>query len=124
MGETLDPEHVSRILGCQPTRAEKKGEVYASRNRKFERIARAGIWTLEANEKEPADLDLQVNEILSQLPCDLSIWHALSKKFELDLFCGFFMEKSNEGIDISPSSLEQLGARGIALALDIYDGGD
>ncbi len=34
------------------------------------------------------------------------------------------MDKGNEGMNISPGTLLELGNRGIMLALDIYDGAE
>lgn len=38
----------------------------------------------------------------------------------MDLFCGWFMERLNEGIEISPETTLALAQRHIALSLDIY----
>lgn len=101
MGELLDPQDVTELFGCEPTRAEKKGDIMVLGKSGRERVAKAGIWILEASEQEPADLDSQIQEILDRLPSDLTVWRSLSSKYHLDLFCGFFMEKSNEGLEWS-----------------------
>jgi Domain of unknown function (DUF4279) len=64
----------------------------------------------------------QIKSILGKLTSDVSSWKRLAAAFEVDLFCGHFMQKENEGLSISPESLAMLGERGIALALDIYGG--
>ncbi|MBN2703048.1 MAG: hypothetical protein JXR23_02460 [Pontiellaceae bacterium] len=46
----------------------------------------------------------------------------LTERFQVDLFTGLFLEANNRGLTISPHSMEQLGERGIELALDIYGG--
>ena len=79
------------------------------------------MWRVEATECKPEKLDAQILEILGKLSSDLEVWAQLTKKFKIDLFCGLFMKESNEGIDISPTSLKMLGERGILLGLDIYD---
>jgi hypothetical protein len=38
----------------------------------------------------------------------------------MDIFCGWLMHESNEGIVISPQTLLMLGERNIALSVDIY----
>jgi Domain of unknown function (DUF4279) len=80
------------------------------------------MWRLRATETTPGDLDAQVQEILSQLTNDTAIWNRLASQYDIDLFCGLFMEKENEGVGISASTLQELGARGIELSLDIYSG--
>ena len=81
---------------------------------------RTGLWRLSATKQSPENLDSQIREILGQLTNDVSIWQDLRKKFKIDLFCGFFMEETNEGLTVSCNSLKMLGERGIELAIDIY----
>ena len=42
------------------------------------------------------------------------------KKFEIDLFCGAFMQETSEGFEISAKTLLALGLRGIEFQLCIY----
>jgi len=75
---------------------------------------------LEAKDREPEDLNAQIDEILGKLSDSLDVWRAISQEHEIDLFCGFFMQKSNEGVELSAESLAALSERGIQLSLDIY----
>ena len=115
-GDSLVPESISALLGVAPTHAQTKGEtiVYAKGTRT--RIAKFGMWRLEASDKEPADLDAQVAELLDQLTPDLTIWRTLAAEFDIELFCGWFMAASNEGETISPETMLRLGERGIDLS--------
>jgi ribosomal protein L19 len=78
------------------------------------------MWLLEATIAEPENIDGQIEEILSKLTQDFSIWQTLSKKFTIDIFCGLFMEESNEGLSLSLKTLSALGDRGIEIGFDIY----
>ena len=120
VGPDLQPEEISAILGFQPSRSEAKGETVQSRHGLDPRIAKNGVWRLEAEPTEPEDFDLQVVQLLSGLTKDLRAWQKLSERFKLHVFCGWFMKESNEGVDIKPNTLAALGSRGISLALDIY----
>ena len=80
------------------------------------------MWFLIAAVREPEGLDAQVAEILGKLTDDLDVWAARARRFDLEVFCGWFMDETNEGVRISPKTLAALGARGIALEVDIYDG--
>lgn len=88
------------------------------------RIARTGSWRLHATESKPQDLNAQIAELLDQLTSDLHIWAHLNSRYQLDLFCGIFLNSSNEGLCLSPQSLRALGERGIELDLDIYSADD
>ena len=69
-------------------------------------------------------MDGQIREILSQVSADLDIWKSIAKKYRVNLFCGLFMNESNEGMAISSRSLIALGERGIELWFDIYSNWD
>lgn len=116
-GDDLEPAELSRLMGATPTLACAKGE---PRKPGGKAIARTGQWHLSAAYTEPADLDAQVKEILGQLPSDLELWRSLGARYKIDLFCGWFMNESNEGLEISPETLSALGARGVELGVDLY----
>ena len=118
IGDDLVPEELSSLIGASPTRAERKGDAIPIRT--GERIAKTGGWRLEATATEPENLDAQVPEILGVLTSNLDVWRALRARYRLDLFCGWFMNESNEGVSVSPATLLALGERGIELGLDIY----
>ncbi|RDH41254.1 DUF4279 domain-containing protein [Zooshikella ganghwensis] len=84
------------------------------------RIAKSGMWRLEAEDMVPGDLDSQVQELLNKLTFDLEVWKSISSKYKVDLFCGLFMEAEMEGIGLSASSLLALGERGIEIDFDMY----
>ena len=68
----------------------------------------------------PGDLDGQITELLAGTTKDLAVWKRLTDIYHADVFCGLFLEESNEEINVSPQMLLMLGERGIALGLDIY----
>jgi hypothetical protein len=78
------------------------------------------MWRLEATDREPEDLDGQIAELLSRLTPSLDVWRELCGRYQIDLFCGFFMRETNEGLEVSAESMAKLGQRGIVLGLDIY----
>jgi len=121
MGDGLVPDEVTRLLGAAPSASQTKGQEVHGKDGRV-RIAKFGGWRLQASETAPADLDAQVSEILSKLSSDLKIWSDLSARFDVDLFCGLFMDRGNEGLGVSPQTLRSLGERGIELSLDVYAG--
>lgn len=119
-GDDLIPAEVSNLLRCDPTTSRKKGEVIIGKKTGLETIARTGVWSLRSADREPANLDRQIEEILAKLTPDIEAWQALARRYRMDLFCGLFMGGENEGLAISAGSLVALGQRGIELALDVY----
>jgi hypothetical protein len=77
-------------------------------------------WRLSALASEPADINAQVQQILSRATSDLSVWRELSSRHRIDLFCGLFLERSNRGISLSPETMSEVSARGISFGFDIY----
>jgi hypothetical protein len=104
------------LLGCAPTLAYRKGEIFGA----HASIRRTGSWQLEASDRIPEDLDGQIDELLTKLTPSIDVWKELSSRFKIDLFCGFFMQETNEGMEISFESLGALSNRGISLAVCIY----
>jgi len=106
-GDGLVPEEVSLLLGHEPTTSQrlKSGAV---------------VWVLEATEAKLQTFDHQIAELLGKVTPDSQVWHALHEQFEVDIYCGWFMSNSNEGVSISPATLRALSQRGIALGLEIY----
>lgn len=119
-GNDLDPNEITSRLGCQPTVGAKMGEVWTTM-RGTEKIARTGTWRLNANNRQPGDLDAHVAELLAPLNKDLSVWRDLTARFKADVFCGIWMKESNEGASLSAKTMMDLGARGLLLDFDIYD---
>ena len=118
-GDDLQPEVVSRILGCTPTKTWPKGHIQICKSGR-EVAKRTGGWLLHASDAEPENLDGQVAELLAKLTSDIAIWTEVGQRFEVDLFVGWFMESSNEGVSISSKTMFALAERGIELSLDIY----
>ena len=120
VGEDLEPDEISALLGRQPSRSQRKGQEIQTNPGRPPRIAKFGNWRMDAQDTEPENLDQQVVEMLNGLTTDLAVWRDLSSRYKVDVFCGWFMRESNEGVDIAPETLLALGQRNIALALDIY----
>jgi hypothetical protein len=116
-GDDLEPEALTSQLGGPPSRSWRKGEVFGAKrtNRR-----RTGAWLLEAERREPGDLDRQIDEIFSKLTVDMSVWRDLASRYHPDLFVGLFLEKSNEGIELNDASLSLLADRGVSVGLDVY----
>lgn len=120
-GDLLVPDDITRILGGEPTGYQQKGDEILGRSTGQVRVARTGIWWVEAESREPGDLCGQIDEILGKLTKDPAHWEEICRNFSVDLFCGLFMGSGNDGISLSSKHLLALGERGIEITLDIYD---
>lgn len=122
-GEHLEPQEVTRILQCVPTVAERTGEVIRHQSGR-ERVVKCGNWRLNAERTEPEDVNGQIRWLLSQVESDLNVWKSLVQQFEVDVYCGLFMQGSNDGLSLAPDVMALLAERGIQLGLDIYSASD
>ena len=120
MGDDLEPTEVSGMLGCTPTQGERKGDRVVGPKTGHVRIAKSGMWRLEAARHTPENLDAQIEEILSKVSSDPGVWMQLRERYTLEIFSGLFMNAEIEGLTISAKTVRALGDRGIELGLDIY----
>jgi hypothetical protein len=122
-GDDLIPEEITQILRCAPTVAQKTGEVIRYQSGR-ERVVNRGNWRLDAATAEPEDINGQVRSLLLQVESAPDVWKALVQRFDVDMFCGLFMQGSNDGLSLAPDVMALLGERGIHLPLDIYSASD
>ena len=81
LGDDLDPDEISALMGWAPSRAERKGQVlFVGGPGKPSRMAHRGLWRLQAAERQPGDLEAQIWELLAILPQDLTLWHGLAAR--------------------------------------------
>jgi hypothetical protein len=123
IGDDLVPAEITALLGASPSHSVVKGEKGKHIVGPLVgdvRIAKSGMWTLEAPDREPEDMNGQIREILSQTTDDLAVWQSIAKRYKVDLFCGLFLNASYGGLALSPQSLAALGERGIEVGLCIY----
>jgi hypothetical protein len=121
-GDDLDPDEISARLGAIPTVGVRKGGTWTT-DRGVSKPARTGSWRLEMARRQPGDLDGLVAELLGMLTEDLAVWEELTTRFSADLFCGLFMREGNEGLSLSPETMQALGSRRLLLGLDIHGAG-
>ncbi len=119
-GDDVDPQQISKLLGHKATTGRLKGERCISKFTGKERIAPAGSWILQAPEAKKASLDRQIAWLFKRLSKRLVIWKRLNSRYRVDIFCGLFLDGFNRGISLSPTTLFELGRRGISISFDIY----
>ena len=120
-GEELDPDRISALLGCTPTRAERKGIPISTRG--GARIPKKGRWALEINSRdcdENDDVEDGIRMLLARLPSDRDLWVSLTSMYTVDVFCGLFLESSNRGFGISPEVSKLLSDRHLEIGFDLY----
>ncbi|MBL0159310.1 MAG: DUF4279 domain-containing protein [Bryobacterales bacterium] len=112
-GDDLDPDHISTLLGCQPSSARKKGDPYP----------RTGRWLLSIDSKdcgENADVEDGIKMLLERLPPNGSTWSSLTSQYRVDVSCGLFLASSNRGFGLSSELSGLLSERNLDVGFDLY----
>jgi hypothetical protein len=120
IGDMLEPDEITRLFGIEPDFSARKGE--ARQQRAGTVIQRIGVWSRRAR-PDPAfewDLDGTITALLADFPADLAIWHRLADRFTIDMFCGLFMGRVNQGAELAAATLQLLAERRLTLDLDVY----
>ena len=118
-GDDLDPVEITSTLGGEPTVGVRKGGTWLTASG-AEKVAVRGSWRVQAERCEPADLNGQIDRILSGLSGNLDAWQDLSARYRGRVFCGLFLASGNEGVRLTSETLRAIGERGLALDMDIY----
>lgn len=115
-GDDLQPNEITRLLGCEPTKAYRKGEL----NERNQIPARTGSWHLSI--KSTDELETVVEALLEKLTLDQAVWNKLTSQYRVDIFCGiwFEAERLNGGFGLSPKLMMALAEWGLAIGFDIY----
>jgi hypothetical protein len=119
-GDDLDPDAVSRALGCQPSRSQRKGEPVLSSAGAVKRIARTGSWLLDHPISQEATVGEAIHTLLLGLTDDRSVWASLTSRFAVDLICDLTVRCVNRGFELPPEVLALVAQRGITLDFDIF----
>jgi hypothetical protein len=88
VGDDLDPERVSAVLGGPPHVAGKKGDAVTHTTAKGKTISRpaiAGYWRREVSLPTPQTLDSAVRLLLAGLAVDSDTWRFLSSSFRVGI---------------------------------------
>ena len=120
VGPDLNPEEITRLLNCAPSYSHRNGDIQIGKHTGTKVVKKSGLWRVNFEKKMPAELDTKIQYLLGSVTDDILVWNNLAGRFSIDMFCGLFLNRTNEGCNISPKTLLELGKRGIELSLDIY----
>jgi hypothetical protein len=117
-GQEVDPEKISTLLGCEPTEAARTGATLTLPSGRTRSVSK-GFWHLRSD-RQATDLADQIEALLAKLTSDVTVWQSLTDRFEVDLFCGLFLETTNRGVELPAYLVSALGERRLRIGFDIY----
>ncbi|SRR6266540_1138132 len=114
-GDDLDPDEVSRLIGCAPTSAHRRGEPRRS-GPPWPRDA----WLLSVEGQSPTGPEELVHLLLGPLPADEAFWSEVRRRFRVQLMFGIFTERWNRGFELSAEAVRRINVLGAGVGVDIY----
>ena len=121
LGDSLEPEEVSALLGRPPTRMHRKGDPVPGKN-VSDAVEPTGAWILDSGLSEKAELEDHIEALMSKLSNDADEWESLLARFSATVHCSLFLDQYNEGLELSPRIAEAISERRLVIAFDIYSG--
>lgn len=120
-GDDLDPDEVSRLLGCAPDHSRRRGALVPRGRSGPLVVSPWGSWIIETSWQSGQQLDEQMVARLARTTGDLAIWRGLAAEFDLSAYCGFARGGSGVGFELAPGTLAALRERRIRFSLEIYE---
>ena len=119
LGDGLEPDEVSALLGRPPTRQHRKGDKLEGRP---DAVEPTGAWILDSALTEHVELEEHIEVLLGSLSNDMDEWSQLTGQYSASIQCSLFLDQYNEGFELSPRIAQALSERGLVIAFDIYSG--
>ena len=132
-GDELDPDDVSRRLGCAPSASHRKGETWRPwpsppggpppppRAR-----APTGAWLLEVGCDSTSRIDELIETLLGPLPSEPALWQSLHQDFTVLLHLSAHTARRGTAFRLDTAALARCTATGAPLHihLHLYDRAD
>ena len=118
LGDDLNPDEITRLLGASPTEAHRKGDEV--QGRKSPRTATTGDWSIKT-ERSTRDIEQQLTQLFAGLSSDPAVWKSLTSRYHAELFCGVFLSWFGHGFSMTPNLHRLLADRNLVIIFDIYD---
>ena len=117
-GDSLDPDFITQQLGLAPAFAAAKGDAVSHGGREMPR--ETGIWVYRIDVPPDTELGEAIGSLLERLPEYSTLWEELTSTFQVDVFCGVFLQGHNQSTAVDAEVLGALHRRGLRLSFDLY----
>jgi Domain of unknown function (DUF4279) len=115
-GDELDPDEVSRRLGCAPTHSHRKGDPTRSAGI----YHKSGAWLLTVEGKAPEGPDQLATRLLGPFPQDEEFWRALCRDYRVQVRVGIHTDGWNREFRFEPATVALLARTGAQINFDLY----
>lgn len=121
-GEELNPDNISKLLSCQPTKAHHCG-IRQYSNSKYAPYKR-GAWLLQLKGYAPITAEELIIDLLSRVPTNFLLWQELSAIYDIQVRIGIHMKGWNKGFNLQAQTVQRISELGASMVFDIYAYGD
>ena len=119
-GEELEPDEITRVLGCAPTSSHRRGDS----RRPGGPGAKRGAWLLTVTAMAPTEPEEVLQQLLGRVPGDPEVWARLASMYSVQVRIGIFIGAWTRGFELSPAVVRQLAALGVPVGFSIYADGE
>ena len=123
-GDDLDPDDVSRRLGCAPTSAHRKGETHriwpSPPGAPMPPPRVTGTWLLEAVGDSTLQADELIESLLGRFPAAPAFWQPLHRDFTVMLHLAAHTARSGTGFRLDTATLARCTATGAPLHIQLH----
>jgi hypothetical protein len=112
----FDPEDVTRVLGLQPTRTWRKGDMNPETGLERNHTR----WSLESRLQESEPLEFHVDDVLQQLDGVAGSIRDLAAKYNGTLQLVAYVYTQYPGLCMAPEQVKDLANLGLSFDFDFY----
>lgn len=127
IGNKLDPDEITSLLGIKPDYSHKKGQPNNRRSKSGKIILgpphKTGIWSINSDLDETSSLEEHLEFLLGTItPFGEKIRQLSDEGYRVDFYCGFFQKPGAQGgFNVAPDVLQRMGEIGINLAVSTFE---
>lgn len=119
-GDDLDPDIVSDLLGCSPSRAHRKGDRKTVTSVPF----RSGAWLLTVEARSPEGPAEAIADLLGRFPAEPGFWQRIIGVYDVSIRVAIHTSGWNRGFCLPAGLLSRVGQIGLPIDVDLYCYGD
>lgn len=113
--EGLDPDVLTSLLRCAPSRTHRKGDRRGS-GPPFPK----GQWAINRRCTETQSPDAEAQALLSPLPTEAELWRMIRSEHEVSFHVAVHFDAWNKGFELSHETIARIAGIGASIDLDLY----
>jgi hypothetical protein len=117
--EILEPEEITKFIGCSPTQFHKKGELMSFKNPNSQKRTH-NSWILESDLPNSVSFEKHIINIISFLENKINIIIKLKEKCHIDIVCALSIKGNQGSFELNSEIIQRLSAIHLNIVFDLY----